>query len=128
MPAISFDIPNDLLISISNKAQADGADFTDTAIALIRAGLTASAKKGPDTEEIDQLVSLMIERASNYTPRQSLFTTQDLLKDEEWNSFQALSRKLAGRGFSKAVQELKVENVANTGKKTLQNKSIYRRY
>jgi hypothetical protein len=126
MPLISFDIPNDLLIAISNKAQVDGAEFTDTAIDLIRSGLSAPDKKGPDTEEVARLVSLMISRANVYT-RGSLFTTQDLLKEEEWNSFQTLSRKLAGRGFSKAVKEGEVDSVVNTGKKTLQNKIIYRR-
>ncbi|WP_324727146.1 DUF1413 domain-containing protein [Pseudomonas chlororaphis] len=126
MPAITFDIPNDLLIEISNKAQADGIDFTDTAIDLMRRALSIPASQTLDPDEVQTLVSLMILRATSFTePR--LFTTQDLLSDDEWNSFKAASRKSAGRGFSKAVKDHEVDGIRNTGKKTLQNKSIYAR-
>lgn len=124
MPAISFDIPNDLLIAISNKAQADGADFTDTAIALMRTGLSTPAIQSLDPNEVKTLVALMIKRAEAYA-KHSLFTTQDLLNEIEWHSFRAASRKSAGRGFSKAVQDHDVDGVRYTEKKTIQNKSIY---
>lgn len=124
MPAITFDIPNDLLIEISNKAQADGVDFTDTALDLMRRALALPANQSLDPEEVQKLVSLMVQRATSFT-KERLFTTQDLLSEDEWNSFKPASRKSAGRGFSKAVSAGEVGGVRNTEKKTLQNKSIY---
>ena len=126
MPAIFFDIPDDLLLAISNKAQADGVDFTDTAITLMRSGLSVPAVQSLDPDEVQTLVDLMIERAKAYS-KHSPFTTQDLLNEIEWHSFKAASRKSAGRGFSKAVTGHYVTGVRYTNQKTVQNKSIYTR-
>jgi hypothetical protein len=126
MPAISFDIPNDLLLAISNKAQADSVDFADTAIALMWSGLSVPDAQSLDPDEVQTLVDLMIERAKAYS-KHTPFTTQDLLNEIEWHSFRAASRKSAGRGFSKAVKGHDVAGVRYTNRKTIQNKSIYTR-
>lgn len=124
MPTMAFDIPNELLIAISNKAQADKADFVATAVKLMEIGLQSQIAKPIDPDESQRLIALMVEEARQYAPH-TPFTTQDLLSEIEWHSFHADSRKSAGRGFSKAVRDGEVEGVRYTREKTIQNKSIY---
>lgn len=124
MPQISFDIPNDLLIAISNKAQTDGIEFVAAAIELMQSGLAAQKKLASASDDGAAFVQLLIERAREHQ-KASPFTTEALVSPSEWESVNADTRKSAGRGFSKAVKDGLLPEIRNTGKKTLQNKSIY---
>jgi hypothetical protein len=124
MPTISFDIPDDLLIAISNKAQADKTDFMSAALALINAGLASEAKVPTGKAAADALLQKLIRRAATIATGEK-FTTQDLVPKAEWELVDANSRKSVGQAFSKAVSANKVAGVTATGAKTVQNKSIY---
>lgn len=124
MPTISFDIPDDLLIAISNKAQADETDFMSAALELIKTGLVTEAKAPTGKAAADALLQTLIRRAATIATGKE-FTTQDLVPKAEWELVDANSRKSVGQAFSKAVSANKIAGVKATGVKTAQNKSIY---
>ena len=126
MPTISFDIPDDLLIAISNKAQADKSDFMSAALELIKAGLASQAKAPTGKAAADALLQKLIRRAATIATGEG-FTTQDLVPKSEWELVDANSRKSVGQAFSKAVTSGQVPGVVYTKDKTQQNKRIYTR-
>ncbi|MNJ46880.1 hypothetical protein D3C77_420210 [compost metagenome] len=124
MPTMSFEIPDDLLIAISNKAQADQSDFVTATLDLIKAGLADQAKAPSGKAAADALLQKLIRCAAVFEA-ETVFTTQDLVSKSDWELVDANSRKSIGQAFSKAVSAKQIPGVEATGSKTPQNKSIY---
>lgn len=124
MPTMSFEIPDDLLIAISNKAQADQSDFVSATLELIKAGLASQSKAPSGKAAADDLLEKLMHRASTIETEVE-FTTQDLVSKSDWELVDANSRKSVGQAFSKAVTAKQIPGVEATGFKTPQNKSIY---
>lgn len=124
MATISFEIPNDLLIAIANKAQTEGIEFVPAALDLMQAGLNAQKKLASSSADAPAFIQRLIDNARTYRKGHP-FTTEALVSPAEWDSVSADTRKAGGRGFSKAVKDGLLPEIRNTGKKTLQNKSIY---